>query len=181
MSSETRGKLTCTNGGFSWSHTHKSPFELSKTALMNFPRSYRDPIPGALALDKPNADGSVMTTLMNPVSSYKYLGVIFDPKLCWSLQHKKVAAAALFWASQIGQLSKSASGLPLLGCHNTSFLPICTSSSLAFMTWIANCGLTPRTCSRWTCIMTHHSSCLWSRWHCSSARMCSPVQPWHGY
>ena len=28
--------------GFDWSYTHKSPFELSKTMLMNFPKSYRD-------------------------------------------------------------------------------------------------------------------------------------------
>ena len=84
------------NGGFSWSLTHNSPFELSKTALMNFPRSYRDPILGVLSLDKPNADGTVMTTLTNPVSSYKYLGIIIDPKLRWTLQHKKAAAAASF-------------------------------------------------------------------------------------
>ena len=25
-------------GGFEWSYTHNSPFELSKTVLMNFPR-----------------------------------------------------------------------------------------------------------------------------------------------
>ena len=54
-------------GGFSWSLMHNSPFELTKTALMNFPRSYRDIIPGALRLDKPNADGSVSTSLTQPV------------------------------------------------------------------------------------------------------------------
>ena len=30
-------------GGFEWSFLHNSPFKLSKTALMNFPRYYRDP------------------------------------------------------------------------------------------------------------------------------------------
>jgi hypothetical protein len=68
-------------GGFSWSLTHNSPFELSKTVLMNFPRSYRDPIPGALRLDKPNANGSITLSLTNPVASYKYLGIIIGPKL----------------------------------------------------------------------------------------------------
>ena len=87
------------NGGFSWSLTHNSPFELSKTALMNFPRSYRDPIPGPLRLDKPNADGLVTSSLTNPVASYKYLGIIINPKLRWSLQHKKAAAAVAYWAS----------------------------------------------------------------------------------
>jgi hypothetical protein len=68
-------------GGFEWSLMHNSPFELSKMALMNFPRSYRDVIPGPLSLDKPNGDGSATTSLTHPVTSYKYLGVIFDPKL----------------------------------------------------------------------------------------------------
>lgn len=62
--------------------------KLTKTVLINYPRSYRDPIPGVLHLAKENADSMVMTSLMNPVSSYKYLGVILDPKLHWTLQHK---------------------------------------------------------------------------------------------
>ena len=114
------------NGGFRWSLTHNSPFELSKTTLMNFPRSYRDPILGVLHLDKPNADGSVTSSLMNLVSSYKYLGIIIDPKLHWMLQHKKAAAAGSFWASQIGRLSKPASGLSTAGTkqlYNTVTVP----------------------------------------------------------
>ena len=50
-------------GGFEWSYTHNSPFELSKTELMNFPRSYRDHVPGGLSLDKPNADGTITTSV----------------------------------------------------------------------------------------------------------------------
>ena len=68
-------------GGFDWSYTHNSLFELSKTVLMNFPRTYRDHIPGGLSLDKPNIDGSVTTSVALPVLSYKYLGGLFDPKL----------------------------------------------------------------------------------------------------
>jgi hypothetical protein len=40
-------------GGFDWSYTHNSPFKLSKTVLIHFPRLYRDPILGGLSLDKP--------------------------------------------------------------------------------------------------------------------------------
>ena len=93
---------------------------------MNFPRSYRDTILGPLRLDKPNADGSTTSSLTNPVSSYKYLGVIIDPKLRWSLQHKKAVAAAAYWASRIGRLSKSASGLSTFGTkqlYNTVAVP----------------------------------------------------------
>lgn len=46
-------------GGFEWSYTHNSPFELSRTTLMNFPRSHSDLEPGNLTLDKPNPDSTI--------------------------------------------------------------------------------------------------------------------------
>ena len=113
-------------GCFEWSYTHNSPFELTKTALMNFPRSYRDPIPGNLSLDKPNPDGSTTNSLTAPVVSYKYLGIVFDPKLWWSLQHTKALTAASFWASRIWRLAKSASGVSTSGVkqlYNTVVVP----------------------------------------------------------
>ena len=88
-------------GCFEWSYTHNSPFKLTKTALMNFPRSHRDLIPGNLSLNKPNLDGSTSNSLMAPVVSYKYLGIIFDPKLHWLLQQMKALTTASFWASRI--------------------------------------------------------------------------------
>ena len=97
-------------GSFKWSYSRKSLFELSKTALMNFLRSYRDPIPGGLTLDKPNEDGMVSSSVPLLVTSYKYLRVIFDPKLCWTLQHTKALAMATFWLTKLWQVIKSASG-----------------------------------------------------------------------
>lgn len=98
-------------GGFEWSRTHNSPFELSKVALMNFPRSYRDEIPGPLILDRLNNDGTITTSSVAPVKSYKYLGVIFDPALRWKLHHTKVAGSATFWTAQIWRIAKTASGM----------------------------------------------------------------------
>jgi Reverse transcriptase (RNA-dependent DNA polymerase) len=66
-----KGMMERPGGCFEWSYTHNSPFELTKTVLMNFPRSYRDPIPGNLSLDKPNPDGSTTNSLTAPVVSYK--------------------------------------------------------------------------------------------------------------
>ena len=43
--------MECTGGGFDWSYTHNYPFELSKTALMNFPRTHRDNHLEGLSLD----------------------------------------------------------------------------------------------------------------------------------
>ena len=99
------------NGGLEWSTTHNSPFELSKTALMNFPRSHRDTLPGNLVLNKTNPDGSISAHSISAVLSYKYLGVIFDPSLRWKFQHAKAHASATFWTSRIWRLSKPSNGL----------------------------------------------------------------------
>jgi Reverse transcriptase (RNA-dependent DNA polymerase) len=113
-------------GGFEWSRTHNSPFKISKIVLMNFLHSHRDTPPGDLILDRPNADGSVSTSSMKAVDSYKYLGVIFDPGLRWTLHHAKVIASATFWSSQIWRVSKTASGMSATGVrqlYNTVAVP----------------------------------------------------------
>ena len=118
--------MECPNGGFVWSLTHNSPFELSKTVLMNFPRSFRDPIPGPLSLNRHNPDGSVTTSQTHPVASYKYLGVLFDPKLRWTLHQKKALTMATYWASQIGRLAKASSRVSTPGTkqlYNTVAIP----------------------------------------------------------
>ena len=98
-------------GGFDWSNMHNSPYELSKIALMNFHTSHGEAPPANLILDKPNLDGTVSTSSVAVVNSYKYLGVIFDPALRWKLQHAKVQASATFWSSNIWRLSKTSSSL----------------------------------------------------------------------
>ena len=56
-----------------------------------------------------------MTSMALPVLSYKYLGVLFNPKLQWSLQHAKALATATFWAFQLWWISKLASRLSTTG------------------------------------------------------------------
>ena len=58
-------------GGFNWSYLHNSPFELSKTVLMNFPRTHKDAHPEGLSLDQPNDDSTISTSISLPVGSYK--------------------------------------------------------------------------------------------------------------
>jgi hypothetical protein len=106
---------------------------------MNFPRSYRDPIPGALSLAKPNPDGTVLTSLVHPVPSYKYLGMIFDPKLRWSLHQTKALSTATFWSSRIWRLSKSASGVSPAGVkqlYNTVAVPRFTYGAEVWYTYL---------------------------------------------
>lgn len=102
-------------GGFKWSISHSSPFEISKVALMNWPRSHRDVIPGDLTLDRPNGDGSSTPSTVKTVGSYKYLGIIFDTGLRWTLHHAKVVANATFWASKVWRLAKVSAGMKAKG------------------------------------------------------------------
>ena len=135
-------------GAFEWSYTHNSPFELSKTALMNFPRSYRDSIPGGLTLDKPNKDGSVTSSVTLPVASYKYLGVIFDPRLRWSLQHAKALTTATFWSAKLWRVTKSASGLSTSGTkqlYNTVTVPRFTYGAEVWFTYLHKPGASGKT------------------------------------
>jgi hypothetical protein len=113
-------------GSFEWSHLHNLPFKLSKTVLMNFPRLLCNCIPGNLRLDKSNMDGMTSAIMVQPVQSYKYLGVIFNPKLHLMLQQTKVLTMATFWASCIWHLAKTASGVwtaSIKQLYNTVAIP----------------------------------------------------------
>jgi hypothetical protein len=72
--------MECSGGGFEWSCTHNSPFELSKMALMNFPRSHRGHTPGVLSLAKPTQ----MAQYRSPSSTWYPLTNILESSLTQS-------------------------------------------------------------------------------------------------
>ena len=80
------------DGGFAWSTSHNSPFEPSKLALMNFPRSIADLPPADLSLNRLNPDDTISPLTIKSVDLYKLLGVILNPKLRWTKHHQKVTA-----------------------------------------------------------------------------------------
>ena len=100
------------DSGFTWSISHNSPFELSKLALMNFPRSHHDAAPPDLILSCTNTDGTTTNQSIDTVPTFKYLGIIFDSQLCWSTHHHKVTANAIWWSLQIARLSRISGGMP---------------------------------------------------------------------
>ena len=115
---------------------------------MNFPRTHRDVIPAGLALDKPNEDSSVTSSVTLPVLSYKYLGVIFDPKLRWTLQHAKALATATFWSAKLWRITKSASGLSTTGTkqlYNTVAVPRFSYGAEVWYTYLHKPGATGKT------------------------------------
>jgi len=117
------------SGGFDWSNSHFSPYELTKLAIMNFPRSLSDAPPADLSLTRHNPDGSNTSQTVKTVGTYKYLGVVVNPKLCWTTHHQKVIANATWWSNQVAHLSKISGGMPPKRVHqlyNTVAVPAFT-------------------------------------------------------
>ena len=127
------------DGGFAWSTSHNSPFEPSKLALMNFPRSIADLPPADLSLNRLNPDDTISPLTVKSVDSYKLLGVILDPKLRWTKHHQKVTARATWWSLQVARLSRVSGGMPpgrLRQLYTTVAIPAFTYAADIWFTGI---------------------------------------------
>ena len=106
-----KNMMECTGGSLEWSLSHNSPFKLSKLAIMDFTRTSHDTASTPLQIDKPGPNNTTTSHTITSVSSYKYLGVIFNPKLSWNSHITKVAAKAAWWSHQLWRIAKTARGL----------------------------------------------------------------------
>lgn len=100
-----------TNGGLDWPHNHNSPFKLSKLAMMDFTRTSRNLATSHLQIDKTNPNSTMSSHTIPPTDSYRYLGVIFDPKLTWKTHVTKVMGSVSHWSQQLGRLSRISGSL----------------------------------------------------------------------
>lgn len=115
-----------TGGAFNWELGHNSPFKLSKLAVMDFPRTPRDTASAPLTLTKTTQAGATSTQIIQNVSSYRYLGLHFNPKLRWSAHTNKALASATYWTNKIWRLSKPSGGASarcMKQLHNTVLVP----------------------------------------------------------
>ena len=99
------------NGSLNWSHSHNSPFDLSKLAVMDFTRMPNDIASTPLSIDKTSKDGTITCHNITTTTNYKYLGVVFDPKLNWRAHISKVVARATKWSPQIHRLANLTGGI----------------------------------------------------------------------
>ena len=117
------------NGGLEWSRCHNSKFEISKLAVMDFPRPGTNPPTSPLTIDTHNHTNAPTTVTITNVQTYKYLGVVFDPKLTWKPHIAKITANATRWTQQLTRIAKATGGLSpnkMRLLYNTVAIPALT-------------------------------------------------------
>ena len=100
------------NGGFDWSQSHNSPFELSKLVVMDFARTPSNIASSPLHIDKTNPNRTTTHHIITTTTDYKYLGMIFDPKLNWRAHASNVVAKVTKWIQQLWRLARWTGGIP---------------------------------------------------------------------
>lgn len=130
-------------GAFDWSDSHNSKFELSKLALMNFSTKHVPSSP--LLITHPR---SRAVTSVEPVKSYKFLGVLLDPKLKWSLQADKAARSADAWVNLIRRLARTSKGISAPGMRLLYTTVAIPKMAYAAEVWYAPPHRTHATASR---------------------------------
>ena len=124
--------MECTDRGLDWLHSHNSPFELLKLAVMDFTRTSHDTATSPLRINKSNPNGTFTTYTISTIDNYKYLGVIFSPKLKWRAHVIKVITSTSWWIHQLWRISKTTGGLSPSKTHqlyNTVAVPAFTYTS----------------------------------------------------
>ena len=104
--------MTKEDGGISWSKTHNSRFEVTKSAILHFSRkTTRDPDSenGRISLPKPAL--TLEGQLVQDVASFRYLGIHIDTQLKWKEQAQHATANATKWILQFRHLTKPSTGV----------------------------------------------------------------------
>ena len=94
--------MTREDGVINWSTSHNSPLEYSKLALIDFAHQNST---------KPRPQLQLPNRTINPVTSTKYLGVIFDQNLKWSTQLANITEKGTKWAAQIKRATRTTWGI----------------------------------------------------------------------
>ncbi|QRV80136.1 Reverse transcriptase from transposon X-element protein [Ceratobasidium sp. AG-Ba] len=111
-----RNMMEREGGALEWAKTHTSEFALEKTALVGFTRS-KEKRPEPLQI------GGV---LVRPVTSHRFLGVVFDEGLRWGEQRAGVLKTGATWVNLLRRVSRTRHGLKPEAArrlHQAVFLP----------------------------------------------------------
>ena len=131
---ETHAKLadmmTRPGGAFDWSEDHHSQFELSKLALMDFsPKPFRET---PLTVTHPRTN---KVTTIEPVRSYRFLGILFDPKLKWKAQTEQATRSTETWINLVRRLARTSTGISAKGMRQLYIAIAIPKMSYAAEVW----------------------------------------------
>ena len=94
--------MTRAGGVNDWSTSHNSPLEYLKLALIDF--AHGSSTKERLSLQLPQR-------VIDPLTSTKYLGVIFDQNLSWKAQQARAIGKGVDWSIQIKRLTRLTWGI----------------------------------------------------------------------
>ena len=94
--------MTRQNGVSDWSTSHNSPLEYSKLALIDFAHQ---------SSTKTRPQLTLPHKTIKPIASAKYLGVIFDQNLKWTVQLAHVTEKGSKWTAQIRRATRPSWGM----------------------------------------------------------------------
>ena len=99
------------DGGLSWSETHNSRFEMSKSAVLHFTRkTMMDLEDENNRIPVPKPPLTIGGQTIEEVQSYKYLGIQIDAQLRWKEQAQRAVANATKWLLQYRRLTRPTTG-----------------------------------------------------------------------
>jgi hypothetical protein len=99
------------DGIFNWSCTYNSPLEMNKLTLVDFTHSHEKAKKAKTLMLTQSTGAGIRTHCIKPSTNTKLLGVIFDEKLSWSMQHEKVHEKAIKWTAAFKHFTKAANGI----------------------------------------------------------------------
>jgi hypothetical protein len=94
--------MTRDGGAENWSKTHSSPLKYSKLMLINFAHSSKSKANPALHL---------LSRMVQPANSTKYLGVCFNRNLNWKAHQVYTVEKGAKWVAQIQRLTRPTWGV----------------------------------------------------------------------
>ena len=100
------------SGWLSWSESHNSRFETTKSVVMHLSRwTQPDPERNGRRVPLPRRQLTIQGKPIKEVASYKYLGVIIDNQLRWNEQAKRATANTTKWLLQFRRLTRASTGV----------------------------------------------------------------------